>query len=70
MDHLGLIPDDKRNYFALSAYDLDKNKDTFVNFINEKNYPPACEFCNRDSGIFVERAKQIERKICNGILNN
>ncbi len=76
MENLRLIPADSRNSLnlldgSLSNGDGTDKKGILSKFFDEKTYPPACEYCNRDSGILVERAKQIkdrkyEKKQCVG----
>lgn len=60
MDNLNLIPDDKTNY--VDIMDKEFNNEVIEKFYNNKKYPKGCEYCDRDSGKMVERAKQIDKK--------
>jgi hypothetical protein len=64
MDNLGLIPKDSRDSFdlmdeELQTKNLNQVKTEFLKFYEDRSYPPGCEYCDRDSGKLVERAKQV-----------
>lgn len=65
--NLGLIPEDiprgSLNLLnsALQGMDWREIKRKCIAFLENKEYPPACEYCNHDAGILVERAKQVEK---------
>lgn len=62
----GLIPSNLSNLCLDFSDDAVKNKeiesfrDECRSFFIKRKYPPACEYCNRDAGILVERALQIK----------
>lgn len=45
----------------IEASDVEKQSMCF-GFLHTEEHPIACEYCNRDAGILVERAKQVPRK--------
>lgn len=63
--NIGLIPGDiPRCSFNLTNEKLKDErwediKEKCIQFLSNPQYPPACEYCNRDAGILVKRAKQI-----------
>ncbi len=67
--NLGLIPSGLQgNYLDLlhEEYINSDNKikqNMCINYLKNEEHPIACEYCNRDAGILVERAKQISREI-------
>lgn len=64
--NLGLIPENiprcnvDLSKEAIKGMDWEDVKQKCVEFLSDIQYPPACEYCNRDAGILVERAKQIK----------
>lgn len=61
--NLGLIPESVDSlYLDYSNDDSRISKGEAVKFFNPSDYPMACEWCNRDAGVLVERARQIPRR--------
>lgn len=65
---LKLIPEDlPRNSInmldeALTGVDWREIKKECIEFISNEQYLPACEYCNRNDNILIERAKQVEKQ--------
>lgn len=65
--NLGLIPESlKRCNVDLSNETLrgmerENVKEKCIHYLSDKQYPLVCEYCNRDAGILVKRAKQVKR---------
>jgi len=65
--NLGLIPESLKrckvdlSNEALRGMEWENVKERCIQYLFDKQYPLACEYCNRDAGILVKRAKQVER---------
>lgn len=61
----GLIPKDlPGNYVDLLGEPYvsmrkSEKREAVLAFLRVEEYPPACEYCNKDAGILVERAEQV-----------
>lgn len=59
--NVGLIPSKLRRNYVDTLHDVDNLRERCIKFFEDTRYPEACEYCDRENGRMVKRAKQIER---------